>query len=670
MATINVKMQDGSTQPMSYPDDWTQDQVKSAIYKHFPPVNSQPEQPEPRTGLAGIGEDVIEGARNAYPALKQMLSALPGQAYGAGKQAVTDPVRAILNLGGGLRQGMEGMINTPANIAEYLSARDIGRGGIEDLIRKVRIPESDLEQRLMPDQQEGDTLLRGIGSFAPYARIGGAARGLAGLAKRAGGAGAYAVGQNENPVTAALMGLAGEGAIKGAQKLMRPGTFLPSSPLSDVDLREAVRQAAGTETSLGNLIENPYLKKRFENELSEIPFSGANQAMQRTAKTVTERGNTLLETLKGNFQGNDIGSSLHKALKSAENDTRQMKDKKFRALNEAAEKEGVTTNRTNLRKTAQDELDKVNADPDLSLLVDSSTKKLLENISTDTGKGQYSLKQTDFLRGKLGDKAHDAFMNDNTDLGKVYRSLREAADNDINDSITNSGKKNLDSLRDEAFKFYEEHYVPFEEPEIMKFTRKGGDTDLMTNAFIKTSKASDRSNLLSKISSKLSKEDRNLLAYSYFSRALKEGQFNPQTLKTLYKNLGDRQKEALLSKDMIKNLSEYSKLVEKNTKPLNLMFNPETGQKASFMLTNLPTILSTAGALATGSIPLTAMAAATPSLLARPATKLLTSETLRNQIVDRMIKARARNVMKPESRNLAPFIQALIEAQNGENTQQ
>jgi len=623
------------------------------------------QNPDQRQGFGGVLRDVGESLSNVPGAIGDFLANLPSQAAASGKQVVTDPLRAILNLGGGVRKGLEGAINIFSNIAEYLSSRNIGKGGLEDFIKRLRIPESDLEQRLLGKPEEGDILLQGIGSFAPYAKIGGAAKGLAGLTKRAAAAGAYGVGQNQDPLVASLMGLTGEGVVRGLQKGAKVGNFLPSSPLSDAELLESANLTKGTETGLGDVIENPFLKRQLENVLPDIYGSGANQAAQRTASTIKEGGENLLNEMKGGHEGNDFGQVLQQALKSSESEARKTKTAKFNALNDAAEKAGVTTDRSNLRNEAKSALEKIEADPDLSLLADSGAKKLLKDLSEEKGEGAYSLKQTDFLRGKLGDKAHDAFMANNTDLGKIFRSLREAADKDINQSIDKSGNKELDNLRDEAFKYYKENYTPFEEPEIMKFTRKGGDADLLTNAFIKTSKVSDRANLLSKIANKLTPEERNVLSYSYFSRAIKDGELNPLALKTLYKSLGERQKQALLSDDMVKKLSDYSKLVQKNTDPLNVMFNPKTGQRqASWLGQSLPAIATGAGALATGSVPFTLLAGAIPSLIARPATKLLTNPGVRERIINSMIKARAKAATP--HRNIAPFVNALMQSSQPE----
>ena len=99
-----------------------------------------------------------------------------------------------------------------------------------------------------------------------------------------------------------------------------------------------MQNTKGTETSLGNVIENPFLQKQFENVLPNIPLSGANQAMQRTASEITKRGEDILGNFKGENETSDIGAALQTALKSSAEETRKIKNSKFNVLNEEADK--------------------------------------------------------------------------------------------------------------------------------------------------------------------------------------------------------------------------------------------------------------------------------------------------------------------------------------------
>ena len=658
----------------NFPDDMSDTDIEAVLQKQFPPESKKnlTSQVQP-TEKPSVSSDIVNSIAGVPASLIDFVANLPGQISESAGQISQNPLRAAGNLGAGLLEGIKGGLNIPSNLAAYAESRELGDGDLKNLshwVAKAHIPDTGLEKLIFGENQKGDEFLRSLGSFAPYARLGGLSKGLAGLAKRGGATAAYAAGQEQDPLQAALMGLAGEGAVRGVQRGAQSGKSLLSSPLNAEQLREAADVTRGTETSLGNVIQNPFLKKQFENTLPELPFSGANQAMQRTATDITEKGENILNNLKGSEEVPDIGEKLHAALKSSAKEARDMKNAKFTTLNEAAEKEGVTTDRSNLINKAKETLEEIKDDPHLAGLTDSTAKDILHTIIKEKERGNYSLKKTDLLRGKIGRKINEAYTTGNEDLRDILRPLKEAATKDINDAIDKADRPNLNVLRDEAMDFYKKEYAPFKEPEIEKFTIKGGDPDVLAASFFKKSKLSDRGNLLNKLTSKLSTEDKNLLAYSYFANAIKEGQLNPTKLKGLYVDLGEKQKNALLSKEMQKQLSDYSKLVQKNARPLDIMFNPKTGYAG---LSEIPWKTMLSGALAGGKlggsfagIPGATIGAiggaVAPGIVAKPFVTGLTNPRMREFLIERMIKAREKEA-KPQ-RNIAPLVQALMQVSN------
>ena len=310
----------------------------------------------------------------------------------------------------------------------------------------------------------------------------------------------------------------------------------------------------------------------------------------------------------------------------------------------------------------------------MASLTDTTATGILKDILKEKDKGNYSLKKTDLLRGKIGKKINEAYKNGNDDLRDILRPLKEAATKDINEAIDKADNAHLNELRNKAFDFYKNEYAPFKEPEIEKFTIKGGDPDVLAASFFKKSTLSDRGNLLNKLTSKLSDKDKDLLAYSYFSNAIKEGQLNPNKLKGLYIDLGDKQKNALLSKDMQKQLSDYSKLVKQNEHPLSLMFNPKTGYAG---LNEIPWKTMLSGALAgaklggstlgtTGSVIGGIGGAFAPGLLAKPIVRELTNPNRRERLIERMIAARAKEKFLPQ-KDISPLIQALMQVSSKGN---
>lgn len=653
MITAKIKLPDGTLQKVSVPDDWSPERIAAeaeAQFGHLRPAT---------TGLKGIGNDIKASLSNMPETLASILQNLPGQVYESGKQALTNPARAVANVGAGTLEGLTGIANIPSNVAAYLGSKDIGRGSLEDAISKAHLSDAWIRSA-MGAPQPGDELLQGLGNFAPFGGLGGEAEGLSGLASRAAANTAYATSQNQNPLTAALMGMAAEGVTHALQKGLAPGRFLPSSPLSNEELKQAANSAQGTETDLGNIIQNPSLKRKFENRLPDIAYSGAYDTMQRTGKILKNRGQQIVEDFKGNNNTSNIGASLQTALKAAEKETRAQKNAHFDELNNAADAMGISTNRANIREAAKDALDKINRDKDLAAANGPEANKLLEEFATPSENENFSLKDTDILRGVLRKKADEAYKTGNENLSTIYGNLKKASLKDLNDAIDKAGDENLNALRNKAMTFYANEYAPFKEKEIMKYTREGADADTLINAFLKTSPSTDRSNLLSKLTTKLSPEDRNLLSYSYLSRAFnKKNQVRPGKLETLYSNLGENQKAALFTPEQNQRLSEYGDLVNINKDVLHPMFNPMTGQKGN-PISLLNTLLATLGTAATGHIPLGLAIGLAPNMIARPAVKALTNETLRNKIIDAMINARAKNAIGP--RNLAPAANALTQA--------
>lgn len=648
-------------QELEFPDNTPPAVMRAAIANQFPEYANGQGQPPKRTGWEGVVQDIGEGVSGIPSTLGALITELPGQAASSVGQIATDPGRAATNLGAGFLEGLKGLVNVPSNIAGYLGSRDIGQGAVQNAIQGLHIGDTGLEQRVFGAPQPGDELLRGLTSFlGGGGGVGLAAKGIRGLAKRAGGNALYAAGQEQNPVEAMLLGLGGEGLGKGLQKVSNSSPFTPSSPLTNEELAKSLALTRGTETGLGDVLENPFLKKTLENRLPDIPFSGATQAMQRTAQEVTNRGQNIMKQLGAGADTSNAGQSLKEALSKADREVRGTKTQKFNQLNSAAEKEGVTTDRAGLRKVARDLQADIHADKDLSHVTDPKLKSLVDKLSEGKKAEEFSIKNTDLLRAKLGDLAAESFDKGNNGLGMFYTRLREAADKDIQRSVEKSGSPQLKKLHNDAFDYYKNKFLEFEDPNIRKFTFGNGDPDLLVSHFLRKSIGNDRSNLLNKLTSKLTPKERDLMAHRYFSTAVTDGELNPMKFKTLYKALGEKQKENLFGKQKVQQLNNYIDLVQKNTDPLTIMFNPKTGARNTGSLPWLTSASGLGAALMTGE-PLTGLAVAgAPIVAGRPLTKYLTNEARREKVVNDIIKSRMKAAQPANTGS--PFINALLQA--------
>lgn len=168
-----------------------------------------------KTGYGAIGGDIVSGVTKVPGALAGMVGALPEQlADLAGISETGDYSTERLKkvAAAGLAKGGRGILNIPANAVDYLREKEV----IPDWVRAAR-PESlnkrnYLEDVGITDQRPGDVLIEGTTAFAPNLAFGGPV---------AGGF-AYGVGQNENPVTSALLAPAAKGVAKTAKVALSP----------------------------------------------------------------------------------------------------------------------------------------------------------------------------------------------------------------------------------------------------------------------------------------------------------------------------------------------------------------------------------------------------------------------------------------------------------------
>ncbi len=655
--TITVELPNGNT--ASFPDGTDKATILKAIEKKFP-----------TTGMRGVAADVERGIAAAPGALVRALKELPGQALASGKQAVTHPVRAVENVLAGAGESLEGLVGLPKAVAQYAGAK--GLPGAQTVAGYLpSTPDVGLEKELGLDvPQAGDPLLRGVGGFLPFEGIGRGAAGVSGALQRAGGAGLYGAAQQQNPLTAALLGGLAEGvpaavgaggrAIRG----LRPSRFLRGQ-LSPEELARNLEVTRGTQTGLGDVIDSPALKRRLENVFTRLPLSGATEAMQQTANQVRDRGETLLTQLGKGHEGTNLESEIQEALKKAHADALKEGEQKYTEANKLADANNIKIGRSNLQQKALDALNEINESPELERTV---ARPLIKDLkfygAPEASLREEKLKTSNILKGKLGDLASKNYQDGNKFESRIYGKLKKTLHQDIKDSISSANVPKLQEAYQDAEKFHGEKVAPFEEKDIAKYARRGGDPDLIVNAFLKRSKVSDRANLLSRLLHKLPENKKDLVALAYYKQAVDEGSLNPLKLKSLHKSLGPRQKEILIpDKAMRQDLDNYTKLVEKNTDPLNLMFNPRTGERV--LTPAVRHMLQSAGALgggAVGGLPgALAGAYAAPAalgVLSRPLVSALTSPAVRERLVRKMLK----NEQTPTEDSILNLVKSLINA--------
>lgn len=596
-----------------------------------------------RKGLEGVISD-IESTITGFPStLKSFATELPSEALASGTQLFQQPGRFAKNI----LAGIGGGITSPALLPEVASRYAAKKGFIEPQTAQTiseytpHIGERIKEMLGLQQQQPGDVLLQQLTGFAasPFKF----ASRSAGALGRTGALSGYAASQGQNPLEAALMGGLFEGAGQAATKIpeLAPSRALaPEIPMER--LQQNWEAAKGTETNLGRVLENPSLARTYENQLFNQKFSGVPTQLQRVGQQVQTKAQNLMDKIRGDVEFQNAGDYLLQGIKSAEKDVQSQKDALFKKYNDLVEKEGVTTNRQNLRDRAQSILDRIEQDPDLAAFRDPGDLKLLQRITKPGEKNEFSIKETDYLLSELGKLSSDAFKKGDSVKAGIYGDLRNALEDDIeqatdNDSIHNS--------RTEARDFYRREVVPFMDKDITRFTRGGADPDTLLSFFVRKNQLHERPNLARKLMSKMDEEGQRVVQYTWLSSAFNEdGTINPSKLRNLWTKLGPQQKEVIFPNKAIRDeFNKFSRLVEMNPEAMRVMFNPPTGQKLADLLASLKGsgMAATAGGALFGP-PGAALGALTgsliPGLASRLVAKPLTSEQTRTKLVGKIMK--------------------------------
>lgn len=611
---------------------------------------------------------------------------LPGQIYNlakrlptSAKKIVTHPIDSARDIAGGIARGAQNLGSAGLEAGEYLTrkgAEAIGRS----VGNPVTVPKWDarefaglgeknpIDLGKMIESKNPDPILSGLGQYG----LGGAASAGKGILNLIGGNALNAALQ-ANPgerLKSGVEGAVGIGLPIGIGKgvnALRPSRLF-SGNLTPEQLQSNLEAAQGTNTGLGDVIGSPALKRLYENVLPRLPGSSADRTMQGTANQLIEKGKSHLSNLGEGLPEGDLGFHLQDALKKASIEANKQKNLNFKKVNDIADEIKLSVGRENFQKKAKKILNEINKSeelkreisPDILSDIKSYAKKNnsqeeKSNIILPVGfkdsriipkeNGQ-SLKNSNIFKGKLNDRANEFFTSGKKYEYGLIQDLKNALSKDIDLSISSSKSPELKSAYDTAMKKYASDYKPFEDRDITKFTRKGGDSDLILSHFLKRG-ANDRSKLLSKVQDKLPDKLQHLPAYMYLSRAIENGQLNPMKLRKLYNDLGEKQKETLIpDKSMRESLNKYTKSIGMNTEAFNTMFNPKTGQRVSDLIPAMGAMGGWKAGSAIGGVPGGLIGGAAglvlPGMAGKAGVKLLTNPSIREGLVKAMIKAKNR----------------------------
>lgn len=558
------------------------------------------------TGYKRIASDVVEGVKRVPSAIYGMAKELPVQLYESGKQVITDPKRAGQNILSGLGSGGSGLLNAPANIIDYL--RDEAQV-VPDWLQGTHTENQNYDYRKgvgLLDQKKGDELLFGLSQFAPNVAPG-AMNPAAAMALQA-------IGQKENPVTAALI----PGTIKGvgkavpkAVKSIKNTDLTPSgiiakytkNNLSLSELAERMRASEGTNTPLGDVLKSPRLKKKFENELAVEADWEVENTYRKINDQIQKKTNELInERLGSNAPDGDPNSFIKGLLEKAYKDNRTIKNNLYNSVNEAAKSEGLNLNlsefenfaKENAKAISESPLLKSNADfrrqfnllsglqettePVSSAIVSTSGKPLISKINSP------SIRDANIISNDLYDTGRQMLKSPNAidrQQGNLYLTLSKKLKNGIESSIEENGSPELKKQHLIAKNFYKDEFVQFLDNDLYKLLEEGKDPQTIVREIIKPGAENDKSSLIRKVQEILPDNQKNLLGYSYLRTALnKENVLQPSKVKSLIKVLGNRQFIDLFPDiEIRKALIDFTKLHDMNTEAASFLANPKTGAR-------------------------------------------------------------------------------------------
>lgn len=552
----------------------------------------------------------------------------------------------------------------------------------------VSVPEINMDEYFRPvaspHESIGGNTAKGIGEYAPYGvgggesllgqiLAGGAYGGMTATPNQQNLFGFLPEGRLGSAIENSLLNALVPGVIKAAQPF-RPSRMF-RGPLSPEELQANVRATEGTNTSLGDVIASPRLKRTYENYLTKLFFNPASDIMQQTGRQVIEKGENVLKNLLGENDPTDIAGQLSEDLKETMNKRSAQKEGYYTRFNDAADQYGESPELTSFENELEKnkkiigKLSMIHNDPITSGLFDQ-VSSYIENKKNPEFVGENpkpSYKVVNILKGLILKAEREIRTSPDPEkraLANVYGNLGNALKSDIKNSVENSSNPELKSLYREAEDNYKKSFSKMLDKNIYKYTRGGADADTLIDAFIKQGPA-DRGRAMSKLTDVLEPEQKNKFAYAYLSRALDaDGNFNPNKIERLWGKLGPAQRESLIPDPIMRQkISDYANLSKMNVKSVKAMTNPETGQKLMDLLPMA--LMHGASALAGGALgglPAAAVGLIAPGILTRSLTHFLTSPESREAFVRAMIEKR------PPSKMMAPLAETYMRGGMGNQT--
>lgn len=639
-----------------------------------------------RKGMSGVVTDIAKGAYNAVPAAGEFLYDLPGNLLESGKLAYEDPGLAKRYAKAGLASGVGGLLNIPKNSVDYLRKQGLAPESLSAFNPEQHglLPKDFdfLAAEGLTEPNKGGEFIYGASQFAPSGVFGPLAPA------------AWAVGQNENPVTAQLMPKVSHKiakpvattAIKTLKHLksadLTPSNYFASFSKNNISLSELadnMRAAEGTNTGLGDVIKSPKYKRQLENDLAQKEPYGVEQTYKKINDQIQAKADTLLfdEIGKG-LPDQDTNPVVKEVLRKAYEDNRTVKNNLYNKASEIADIENFEPDLTkfqnlvsaNAATIADSPLLKTNAEFAGEFNKLTKINKAITSQGQMLGSGAFvvpkkapriSLKEANIIANDLYDMGQQMTKSPNAidrAHGGLYKKLGMTLREDVNHSIETKGSPELKKAANEAKTYYKDEFVQFLEKDLYKLLDETKNPDAIVQGIIKPSTRHDNAALIKKVQAVLPADQKGLLGYTYLRGALQKSaetgkyELKPSAIKALVNSLGTKQFEALFPDPKIRGaILDFTKLHNMNSEAASYLVNPKTGARNQGFLKQMveyvPEMIAGGGGAASGGAVGAILGLTAAKLLKTASNKymleLLTSEEFRNKVGEKIKKRKMQN---------------------------
>lgn len=606
---VEIEMPSGEV--LEFPADMPQEQMRESARQYFAQTSGMAQQPQaqPPTGFAGIGQDILQAAKAApEQALEAIggLAQLPGEALAFGKQAATEPTRALKNLAIGMGKTGEAIGRAPYNLEQYFRSKGLLDPEGQFIKPVEKIDWEDLFQ--MGGQQPGDVLAQETMGFAPFGAAGMLGKGsrLGRIGQQSLSAGAYEGVKERNPLTGALIPPLVEAPFAAAGRVGTPF----KGRLTREGLEENIRVAQGKDVPLGEIIQSPRLKKLQENVLDPSFLSGSGERQTRLAQQVGQEAGGLLGGRIGRPPTGLEPQQFKQTLIDAFDEQTRRKNDLYEPVNRLASEENFVPDLKESRKFSKDVAKQIHDssiiknDPDFKKLLNkvldiseskkTDTKTLTSPIFDEFGSPfseqitktrSPSILEVKMVADKLsreGERHKKSPTAADRSIGGVYEKISSKLRKDLKEDVGKKGSLDLQEALSVADENYAENFSKFLDKEAYKFLDPEMNSDAIAREIINPGKE-DKFTRIEKIQNLLPEGSEHALGEIYLKGAYdKNGNLNLKELSSRINKLNKKQFEALFPGfETRQQLNDFVKLRGMSEESLSAMFNPKTGARLS-----------------------------------------------------------------------------------------